>query len=198
MAKPVFTLRLVWDSLDHSPEWELETEHGHFANWASPALFAEGHTSPHPRMLELRGGRMFLRLNDGTVLELGDDGALLVHRISGRNAGPKPDPRLNPGLSSMRAAARRLTEASDTNRDDDLVRTEDYEEVHGTTPADFSRLGLDGEWHPSAYEVGGPRGPLSVVLELDETRKTVIARLESSNSSKQYCEKREIVISPKA
>ena len=196
-AKPVFTLRLVWASLDHSPEWELETEHGYFANWAIPASLAEGHTSPHPRLLELRRGRMFLRLNDGAVLELGDDGSTLVHRTAGTNAGPKADPTINPGLSTMRVIAQDLSETFDTTRDDDLVGCEDYGKVHGATPADLSRSGLGGEWHLSAYEVGGPRGPLSVVMELDDTRNAVVARLEGASSAQLESAKHVIIIAPK-
>jgi hypothetical protein len=183
MDKPIFKLRLVWESLEHSPEWELETEHGHFANWVAPELFAQGFTSPHPRLLELRDGRMFLRLNDGTILELGDDGSV---------SGTK-EPTTSVGLSHVRVIARRLAEIPD---DDDVVNCEDYVEIQAAKATDLSRMGLDGEWNPAAYEVWAS-SPLTSELEIDDTGKNLRARRESDPSSSDESDTPDLILLPR-
>ena len=52
--------------------------------------------------------------------------------------------------------------------------------AEGHEAADFSRLGLDREWHPAAYEVVGSDGRLSVVEELDGAGVNLIAGLRAT------------------
>lgn len=177
MPKPIFTLRLVWESEQHSPTWELQTAHPGFSNWMAPALFANRATSPHLTRLDLADGHATLTLDSGAAIELAGDGTVILAPATQRgvSTGVMLDPRSLPGFAGIHLSAWRLP-------DDEgalvIATCDAYRLLPRATPAILTDAGLDGHWLARSFEVLGPDGHIPIALELDESGQFLSARIE--------------------
>jgi hypothetical protein len=198
MARPIFTLRLAWESERHSPSWELQTEHPGFSNWIAPALFANRATSPYLTSLELAAGNATLTLDTGAAIHVGGDGRVLLTPATQRKvaAGELVGPRSLPGLARIQLSAWRLPQ--DESDELAIATCDAYQELRGATIAHLSDAGLDGRWRPRSFEILGPDGHVPVTLELDESGQFLVARIEDEPLAESVEDTAAISLIPKA
>jgi hypothetical protein len=150
---------IAWSSEEHTPGWELQTEHRGFANWLTPALFAHGATVPAPRFLHVSGSRAELELNTGDMLEIGR------HQLS------------FPGLTDVELTIWQL--GLDVS-DHPTAACDAYQKVLLSSSRPLASLHLDGEWRPTSYDVRGPEGRVPLLIECDDSGAILTVALDSS------------------
>src|SRR5262249_7258318 len=118
------------------------------------AMFANGFGEFEPTLLTLEAGAAVVRMSPQIEIKVGDRG------------GVTPAIR-RAGLCQVTIRAWRLP--ADACEDEEVIGDGDLVEVPINSMADLSAAGLDGAWHPVAYDVVGPAGRVGVTIDLDDT-----------------------------